>query len=377
MGQAFVSVIVPAYNAEQFIERTLESAAKQTYDNIEIIVIDDGSTDRTASIVERLAKRDHRLRLIRQHNEGVAAARNRGISASRGGYLAPLDSDDLWHATKLEKQLNVFAKSGPDLGLVYTLCRIIDADDLVIDSFIRPRPDGWVFLQHANNNFIGNGSSPLLRREAVEQVGGYSSRLRLSGIEGCEDLLLQLSIASKYKFGLVPEYLVGYRRTPMNMSSNALRMVLSKNMVLKSLCECCSPAAAPGLVRAIYRNDVSILRYAVRYGHCLEAARACARIARLSPFWFLNIVREFVLQSALERACDSEEIPGSPHLFQEHRPTDCVQIPAHERLRKLSANLRSLDNKLGPKQLYLLSCVKTGTMDKLTSPALKGCVSHD
>src|SRR5438874_4376035 len=107
-----ISVIIPAYNAEQFIERTIDSASQQTHRNLEIIVVDDGSTDQTASIVKRLTKKDRRLRLIRQPNAGVAAARNRGIKESRGDYLAPLDSDDLWHHTKLEKQLHVFSRGG-------------------------------------------------------------------------------------------------------------------------------------------------------------------------------------------------------------------------------------------------------------------------
>src|SRR5438045_2856629 len=91
-----VTVIVPAYNAGVTIGATLDSIRAQTHTNLEVLVIDDGSTDATAKIVQRHASVDPRIRLIRQSNEGVAAPRNRGIAEARGEYLAPIDADALW-----------------------------------------------------------------------------------------------------------------------------------------------------------------------------------------------------------------------------------------------------------------------------------------
>jgi len=92
-----VSVIVPAYNAEAFIAQTLDSIISQTYQNIEILVVDDGSQDRTPEIVESFAQRDQRITLLRQANAGVAAARNLAIEKSNGEYIAPIDADDIWY----------------------------------------------------------------------------------------------------------------------------------------------------------------------------------------------------------------------------------------------------------------------------------------
>lgn len=109
-----VSVVIPAYNCERFIGRAVRSVLGQTYANLECIVIDDGSTDGTAAVVERFGER---VRLIRQANGGASAARNAGIAAAQGRYIAFLDSDDYWLATKLEHQVAIMLEQ-PDLALV-------------------------------------------------------------------------------------------------------------------------------------------------------------------------------------------------------------------------------------------------------------------
>jgi glycosyltransferase involved in cell wall biosynthesis len=109
-ARPLVSVIVAAYNAEATLAETLRSALAQSYRPVEIILVDDGSTDRTAEIASSFAE----VILIRQANAGVAAARNAGIRASRGEWLAPLDADDLWHPAKLERQVAA-ALAAPEL----------------------------------------------------------------------------------------------------------------------------------------------------------------------------------------------------------------------------------------------------------------------
>ena len=105
MQEALVSVIVPAFNAASYIRQTLNSVLAQTYRKIEVILVDDGSSDSTAKIVEEFVARDPRFQLIRQANAGVGAARNTAIKRARGKYLAPLDTDDLWFPKKLETQV--------------------------------------------------------------------------------------------------------------------------------------------------------------------------------------------------------------------------------------------------------------------------------
>jgi len=120
-----VSAIVPAYNAAKTIDETLRSVRAQTYRNLEIIVVDDGSKDETAAIAEAHAGQDPRLRVIRQNNAGVAAARNAGILAARAEFVAPVDADDIWAPAKIARQLSLM-KENPNATLCYTWWACID-----------------------------------------------------------------------------------------------------------------------------------------------------------------------------------------------------------------------------------------------------------
>ncbi len=117
--------MIPAYNAEATIDDTLRSVRSQTYPHLEIIVVDDGSSDRTTSIVNAHAAVDGRISLISQKNAGVAAARNAGWQFARSALTAFVDADDLWAPTKIEKQLDVILSGGLQVGLVYTWWALI------------------------------------------------------------------------------------------------------------------------------------------------------------------------------------------------------------------------------------------------------------
>lgn len=222
-----VSVIMPAYNASSTLGRSIASCLAQSHRKLELIIVDDGSTDSTAEIAERAAADDPRVRVIGTTNGGVAAARNRAIAAARFDLVAPLDADDLWHPTKLAKQVAKLTSAGAKTAFVYTHFRVVDEADRVIHSAPAYGPRGRVLCRHLLYNFVGNGSSPLLRRAAVEEAGGYDRSLQARGVHGCEDLLLQLRLAGRYAVEVVPEYLVGYRRVQSNMSSNTIRMTRS------------------------------------------------------------------------------------------------------------------------------------------------------
>lgn len=121
----FVSVIMPVYNAQEFIAKSIESVLMQTYVDLELILIDDGSTDQSKKIIKEFMQKDSRIRYIElEKNMGVANARNIGIEESKGEYIAFLDSDDLWDNTKLEKQIK-FMKD-KNCAMSYTSCRVID-----------------------------------------------------------------------------------------------------------------------------------------------------------------------------------------------------------------------------------------------------------
>ena len=231
-----VSVIIPAYNAEAFIRKTLDSVLSQTYKDIEVLVVDDGSKDRTPEIVESFAKRDTRITLFQQSNQGVAAARNLAIEKSRGEYIAPIDADDIWYPEKLEKQVECMLESDPSVGLVYAWSVKIDENDSIIglnsSRIYSEYLEGKVYTTLAYLNFLGCASTPLIRRTCFNKIGGYNCQLKERNAQGCEDWDIYLRIAEYYQFRLVPEFLIGYRQVIGSMAGNCIAMAKSFHLVM-------------------------------------------------------------------------------------------------------------------------------------------------
>ena len=232
-----VSAILPAYNAESFIRDSIESVLKQTYRRLELIVVDDGSTDATGDVIAQYARRDPRVLHLRQPNRGVAAARNLAISSAGGDYIAPIDADDVWFPEKIARQVKALESASPETGVAYAWSRRIDASGQVFPE-TRPRPEirGWVYPAFIYKNFC-SASAPLIRRECLEAVGGYDPELRALGGEGCEDLDLLLRLAERYAFELVREYQLAYRQRIDSMSSNTAAMERSFQIVMARACE--------------------------------------------------------------------------------------------------------------------------------------------
>jgi glycosyltransferase involved in cell wall biosynthesis len=233
MDKPLVSVIIPAYNAEAFIEQTLESVLTQTYENLEVLVVDDGSTDQTAAIVTRIASRDPRLRLLHQQNAGVAAARNLAIQQSTGEFIAPIDADDLWYPQNLEKQVNCLFHSDPGVGVVYSWSSDVDKEGAPLDGYHTSTVEGGVFITLLCHNFIGNASATLIRKACLDQVGGYNTYFKEQNAQGCEDWDLYLRLAEHYRFRVVPEFLVGYRKISSSMSRDYGKMARSHALMIE------------------------------------------------------------------------------------------------------------------------------------------------
>jgi glycosyltransferase involved in cell wall biosynthesis len=230
-----VSVILPVYNGAEFVGKAVESVLCQTYRHLEVIAIDDGSSDQTLAILEGYAAGDSRMVVFSQKNSGVARARNRAVAGSNGDLIAPLDADDLWEPTKIARQVQQLQQSGERTGLVYSWWVWIDAAGLVLD-----RSPGWTFEGEAFEkllqiNFTGNASIPLFRRHCLEEVGGYNEDLAANNAGGCEDWELVLRIAERYDVAVVKELLVGYRRRSGSMSTACETMSRSQQRVMNSM----------------------------------------------------------------------------------------------------------------------------------------------
>lgn len=230
-----VSVIIPAYNAEMFIAQTLESVLAQTYTNIEVLVVDDGSSDQTMEIVRSFAQQDTRIILLQQANSGVAAARNLAIIKSKGEYIAPIDADDLWSLSKIARQVECMLNADESCGLVYTWSVKIDKFGFIISEDRTDILEGYVYPALVYCNFIGNASVPLIKRECLDKIGLYNTQLRLQNAQGCEDWDLYCRIAEHYQYRVVPDYLMGYRSTSQSMSCDFDSMLKSYFLVVQDV----------------------------------------------------------------------------------------------------------------------------------------------
>jgi glycosyltransferase involved in cell wall biosynthesis len=347
-----ISIIIPAYNAERFIARTLSSALNQTFKEIEVIVVNDGSTDKTQSIIENFAVNDSRLRLFNTMNRGVAMARNFGIENARGSYVAFLDADDLWHPTKIERQFKALSAyaADPTWAGVYVLHRAIDENDHIIHAgqpTIKCR--GYVLARNFVLKYVGNGSSLLVRREAALSVGGFDPSYAMAGLGGCEDLDFELRLAAQYRIEAVQSFLVGYRVYEGNMSSDRVRMAKSVIATVKQHIK--RNPSMPLKIRRWglgdgYRYAFEILRGAKKFG---PAMRAYWMMSVNDPFLAIYVtVTELPFKGKLTRLRSAT--PQTPRKFLCMDPEAGLDGPIAPipriRQRQLAAADRAIEAKV-------------------------------
>ncbi|MEN8445242.1 MAG: glycosyltransferase family A protein [Cyanobacteria bacterium J06555_13] len=211
VSSPLVSVIVPAYNSESTVLATIESVLQQTYQNLELIVIDDGATDGTVAALQNVA--DPRLKIFSFANGGLPTARNRGIERASGQFLSFIDADDLWTTDKLAKQMRAL-EDHPKAGGVYSWTLIMDEKGEKFYPGNCEAFEGDVYPHLLLSNFIGSGSNMLLRREAVESVGNFDVTL-----DSHEDWDYYLRLSQQWEFAVVPEPQILYRKTANSLSS--------------------------------------------------------------------------------------------------------------------------------------------------------------
>jgi glycosyltransferase involved in cell wall biosynthesis len=198
MEKNFISIVIPTYNRASFLKEAIDSVLSQTYRNFELIVVDDGSTDDTPKL---LSSYGEKIKVIKKANKGPSAARNRGIKAAKGGWIAFLDSDDVWKPGKLEKQVQ-FIKDNPEI-------KICQTEEIWIRNGKRVNPrkkhemhSGWIYEQCLPLCIV-SPSSVMIHRDVFEKVGLFDETML-----ACEDYDLWLRIAPHYPICLVREKLI-------------------------------------------------------------------------------------------------------------------------------------------------------------------------
>lgn len=249
-----VSVVIPTYNRARLLKRAIQSVLEQTYQDFEIIVVDDGSTDNTEEIVRSFG--DGRVRYIRyKENKGEAAARNTGIKAAKGKYIASQDSDDEWLPEKLEKQMKTFQNASPKVGVVYTGFWKLQGDKKIyIPSSAIAQKEGNIYNSLLEINFIGTPTT-LIRKECFERVGMFNEILR-----DFVDWEMWLRISKHYHFEYIKESLVNVYYGCGNVSYNNEASVVAMEFIFKSHFE------------DIKKNRKLLIRYCSDIGHvyCLQ-----------------------------------------------------------------------------------------------------------
>ena len=227
MKVPLVSVIIPAYNSANYIEEALESVFEQTFQDFEIIVIDDGSTDETGEV---LKKYGDRIRLLFQDNGGCASARNKGIRIARGKYIAFLDADDLWMPTKLEKQVAMFEKN-ENLGMMTT--GVYSFDEKGVFGYSKNKRKILMPGDVARNIFLhSNVGTPtvMVRKEVFDIVGLFEERTQQGEkvfLSHGSDDNMWVRIAAHFDVELIDEALAKIRVHPSMMTLNKLDLLES------------------------------------------------------------------------------------------------------------------------------------------------------
>lgn len=256
LDKPLVSVVMATYNMSSYLPLAVRSVLDQTYKNIELLIVDDGSTDDTEKVVEPFLH-DSRVKYMVQENKGQAAAKNFGVHKSTGEYVAFLDADDLWMPEKLDLQIPLFFNS-KTVGVVYA--RLIYIDDtgnsLAMfdnDKIFRGQVSGPMLIR----NFIPFGTS-VVKRECFERLGGFKETIRM-GI----DYDLWLRFSTRYEFDYVDRPLLYYRVWSGQMSSNCKGRYLNGIEIMKNFLQ-----EFPGIVDKGTESEAWAHTY-VGFGQCL------------------------------------------------------------------------------------------------------------
>lgn len=274
-----VSVVIPAHNAAPWLGDTIRSVLAQTYRDFELIVVNDGSTDRTGAVISGFGDK---IRCVDQLNQGLPAARNAGIRNALGEWIALLDADDLWLADKLERQISLLGEA-ERLAWVYCNAYVFDDTTGTTTSMLnagRRLAEGDILRQLFLSNFIGT-PTPVIRRDVFEDVGMFDETIVPLG----EDWDMWLRIAARHPIGLVRRPLARYRVRRASLSRS-----LDYRVGFQSLMKVIERAAAREPERLGPLREHSVARLCIgtgrslsRDGNLAEARKMFARAIQLRP----------------------------------------------------------------------------------------------
>ncbi len=213
-----VSVIIPAYKAEKFLPETLESVINQTYKNLEIIVVDDGSPTHMEPVVKPYMEKDSRIKFYRKENGGVSSARNFGFEKSSGDFIVFLDSDDIMLPENIEKKVQALINTTQDYGFAHSAVEVID-ETSKRTGIIKQGKGGYVFIDEIlwkkNSPIAARCANLLYKREVFNKIGLFNINLSTAA-----DQELTFRLTKYYKGIYIPEVLILYRIHSNNMHSD-------------------------------------------------------------------------------------------------------------------------------------------------------------
>jgi glycosyltransferase involved in cell wall biosynthesis len=211
-----ISVIIPVYNGAKTIKETIESVLNQTWQNFELLVINDGSNDATLEIIQTI--KDTRIQVFSYPNSGVSASRNRGLTKAEGEFISFIDADDLWTPDKLELQLQAL-QDHPQAAVAYSWSDWIDQSGKFLRKGGHITVNGKAYEKLLLRDFIESGSNPLIKKQALDEVGDFDQSLT-----SAEDWDMWLRLAAKNEFITVEVPQILYRISPNSASFNIAKM---------------------------------------------------------------------------------------------------------------------------------------------------------
>lgn len=273
-----LSVVIPAYNVAPFIGDAVRSALAQTFHDLEVVVVDDGSTDETPDVLAGI--RDERLRVVRKPNGGLSSARNAGVRAARGRYLGLLDGDDVWMPEKATRQIAVL-EADPAVTLTWSHSAYLHEDGSPTGTFLVSTVKAPSWQQMVLRNHVGNGSTPIGRTADFLAAGLFDERFRTAFEE--YELWPRLMRRTGRGLRLVPEVLTGYRirnsSGSMQIASFARQAELARTLLHEKMPDIPASLLDLGLAFALRITA----RKAASLGRRGEALDYLARAFRSSP----------------------------------------------------------------------------------------------